>query len=172
MHMAAEMDTGDIIAQCTTAIGPDETAPELTTRLAQLGASLLCQTIDKLSDKTAARTPQDHGNATLAPMLNRELSALCFSKPAQALHDQVRGLLPWPAATTQIQGIRCKIFSTCVESGQAVPGTVLSAGKDGLLIACGEGSALRILELQPDGGKRMKTADFLRGHPVEVGSVL
>ena len=172
MHMAAEMDTGDIIAQCTTAIGPDETAPELTVRLAQLGASLLCQTIDKLSDKTAARTPQDHGNATLAPMLSRELSALCFSKPAQALHDQVRGLLPWPAATTQIQGIRCKIFSTCVESGQAVPGTVLSAGKDGLLIACGEGSALRILELQPDGGKRMKTADFLRGHPVEVGSVL
>lgn len=94
-----------------------------------------------------------------------------FTRSAQALHDQARGLIPWPAATAQIGGGRCKVFSTRVEQGEGAPGTVLEAGKNGLLVACGEG-ALRILELQPDGGKRMGAADYLRGHPVQVGAVL
>lgn len=94
-----------------------------------------------------------------------------FTKPAQALHDQVRGLYPWPAAVTEVGGVRCKVFSTCVETGKGAPGTVLEAGKKGLLVACGEG-ALRIMELQPDGGKRMGSADYLRGHPVEAGNPL
>lgn len=171
MHMAAALDAGDVISQVSTAIDPNETAPTLTARLGSLGGRLLVETVAALEAGTAARIPQDEGLVTLAPMLSKELSPIDFTKPAQALHDQVRGLIPWPAATAQVGGVRCKIFATGVEPGKGVPGTVLEAGKDGLLVACGAG-ALRILELQPDGGKRMRSADYLRGHPVEVGKLL
>ena len=85
---------------------------------------------------------------------------------------QVRGLLPWPTASAEVGGVRCKIFTVKEEDAFGAPGTVLEAGKKGLLVACGSGSALRILELQPDGGKRMRSADYLRGHSVEVGKAL
>ena len=95
-----------------------------------------------------------------------------FSKKAQELHNQVRGLYPWPAATTQLGDVRCKILATRVEEGrQAMPGTVIESGKEGLVVACGTG-ALRILELQPDGGRRMAAADYLRGHPLREGLCL
>ena len=172
MHMAAALDAGDIIAQASAPIGPDETAPELTARLAELGGALLAETVARIEAGTAERIPQEEEQATLAPMLGKELSPLDFSRSAQALHDQVRGLLPWPAATARVGGVRCKIFATAAERGSGGPGTVLEAGKNGILIACGGDTALRILELQPDGGKRMRAADYLRGHPVEAGSVL
>ena len=172
MHMAAALDAGDIIAQASAPIGPDETAPELTARLAELGGALLAETVVRIEAGTAERIPQEEEQATLAPMLGKELSPLDFSRSAQALHDQVRGLIPWPAATARVGGVRCKIFATAAERGSGGPGTVLEAGKNGILIACGGDTALRILELQPDGGKRMRAADYLRGHPVEAGSVL
>ena len=172
MHMAAALDAGDIIAQASAPIGPDETAPELTARLAELGGALLAETVARIEAGTAERIPQEEEQATLAPMLGKELSPLDFSRSAQALHDQVRGLSPWPAATARVGGVRCKIFATAAERGSGGPGTVLEAGKNGILIACGGDTALRILELQPDGGKRMRAADYLRGHPVEAGSVL
>lgn len=172
MHMAAALDAGDIIAQASTPIGPHETAPQLTARLAELGGALLAETVTQIEAGTAARIPQDEELVTLAPMLSKELSPLDFHRSAQSLHDQVRGLIPWPAATAQVGGVRCKLFVTGVEAGAGEPGTVLEAGKNGILVACAGGSALRILELQPDGGKRMRTSDYLRGHPVEVGSVL
>ena len=104
-------------------------------------------------------------------MLSRELSPLDWSRPAQALHDQVRGLLPWPAAVAEFGGIRCKVFSTDVleDTTDSAPGTVVEAGKAGILMACGGGSLLRVRELQPDGKKRMAAADFLRGHPLSPG---
>lgn len=172
MHMAAALDAGDIIAQASTPIGPDETAPELTARLAELGGALLAETVARIEAGTAERIPQDEAGVTLAPMLGKELSPLDFSRNAQVLHDQVRGLIPWPAATAMVGGVRCKIFATAAERGSGGAGTVLEAGKNGILIACGSDTALRILELQPDGGKRMRAADYLRGHPVEAGSVL
>lgn len=172
MHMAAALDAGDIIAQASTTIGPDETAPQLTDRLAELGGTLLADTVERIGVGTASRIPQDEGKVTLAPLLSKELSPLDFQRSAQALHDQVRGLIPWPAATAQVGGVRCKVFATRVETGTGVPGTVLEVGKDGILVACGNDTALRILELQPDGGKRMRSADYLWGHPVEAGSVL
>lgn len=171
MHMAAELDSGDIIAQVSTQIEPNETAPELTARLATLGAKLLEETVERLENGTAVRIAQEEAKVTLAPLLSKELSPMDFSQSAQALHDQVRGLIPWPAATAHIGGIRCKVFSSLVEQQNGEPGTVLEAGKKGLLVACGEG-ALRILELQPDGGKRMRAADYLQGHSVEVGNTL
>lgn len=171
MHMAADLDAGDIIAQRSTPIEPNETAPELTARLAELGGKLLVETVEALGAGSASRTPQNEGAVTLAPMLSKELSPMDFTRSAQALHDQVRGLSPWPAAVTTVGGVRCKIFSTQVEEGGGEPGQVLEAGKTGVLVACGQG-ALRILELQPDGKKRMKAADYLLGHPLEVGQVL
>lgn len=171
MHMAAALDAGDIIAQAATAVEPNETAPELTARLAELGGKLLIQAVEEIEAGTASRTPQEESQVTLAPMLGKELSPLDLTKPAQVLHDQVRGLLPWPAATVQVCGVRCKIFTTKVEEGFGAPGTVLEAGKAGILVACGQG-ALRIMELQPDGGKRMPAAAYLQGHPTEVGKAL
>ena len=170
MHMATELDAGDIIRVVKTPIGPDETAPQLFVRLAQLGAGALVEAVSDLAAGRAIRTQQDHGAATFAPMLGRELSPMDWSKPAQVLHCQVRGLDPWPAAVGEFGGIRCKVWRTqvCGEITGKAPGTVVEADKDGILIACGGGSLLRILELQADGGKRMGVADYLRGHPIET----
>ena len=168
MHMVPALDAGDIIAQASTPIGADETAPTLTARLAELGAELLVSTVEAIGAGTAARTPQDEADSTYAPMLSRELSPMDWSKPARTLHDQVRGLLPWPAAVAEFGGIRCKVFSTDIplQTTDAAPGTILEAGKRGVDIACGGGTVLHIDELQADGGKRMKAADYLRGHPL------
>lgn len=168
MHMAPALDAGDIIAQASTPIGADETAPTLTARLAELGAELLVSAVEAIGAGTAARTPQDEAGSTYAPMLSRELSPMDWNKPARTLHDQVRGLLPWPAAVAEFGGIRCKVFSTDIplQTTDAAPGTILEAGKRGIDIACGGGTVLHIDELQADGGKRMKAADYLRGHPL------
>ena len=168
MHMAPVLDAGDIISQVSTPIGADETAPMLTARLAELGAELLVSAVEAIGAGTAARTPQDEAGSTYAPMLSRELSPMDWNKPARTLHDQVRGLLPWPAAVAEFGGIRCKVFSTDIplQTTDAAPGTILEAGKRGIDIACGGGTVLHIDELQADGGKRMKAADYLRGHPL------
>ena len=170
MHMAHDLDAGDIIAAVSTPIDPDETVVSLHDRLAVLGADLLVKVVAEIAAGTARRIPQDHTKATLAPMLSRELSPMDWNRPARCLHNQVRGLIPWPAAVTELGGHRCKIFSTAVldEQTQAAPGTILEAGKQGIKVACGGGTVLRIDELQADGGKRMKAADYLRGHPIVV----
>ena len=174
MHMAHDLDAGDIISQASTPIDPDETVVALHDRLALLGAELLVETVARIDAGTASRTPQDHSKATLAPMLGRELSPMDFRRTARQLHNQVRGLIPWPAAVTVLGDKRCKVFRTVVsdETTHAAPGTVLSAGKEGLAVACGEGTVLHLEEIQPDGGKRMRATDYLRGHPVAVGTVL
>ena len=174
MHMAHDLDAGDIISQASTPIDPDETVVALHDRLALPGAELLVETVARIDAGTASRTPQDHSKATLAPMLGRELSPMDFRRTARQLHNQVRGLIPWPAAVTVLGDKRCKVFRTVVsdETTHAAPGTVLSAGKEGLAVACGEGTVLHLEEIQPDGGKRMRATDYLRGHPVAVGTVL
>jgi methionyl-tRNA formyltransferase len=174
MHMAAELDAGDIIAQASTPIDPDETVQALHDRLAALGAALLVETVEKLKAGTAGRTPQDTAQATYAPMLSRELSPMDWSRPARALHDQVRGLIPWPAAAAQLGGVRCKVFATavCPETTSAPPGTVVQADKRGLKIACGGNTVLEICQVQPDGKKPMAAAAFLQGRPIPEGSVL
>ena len=171
MHMALALDAGDIIAQSVTPIDPDETVETLHDRLAQMGAELLTDTVTAIGDGTAVRTPQEEEKVTQAPMLSRALSPMDWNRPARGLHNPVRGLIPWPAAVTELNGTRCKIFSTSVleETTGKAPGTVLSADKGGLIIACGGGTVLQINELQVDGGKRMKAADYLRGHPIPVG---
>ena len=170
MYMAKELDAGDVILQKTTPIGPEEDAMSLTIRLAELGAEALAETVTALGNGTAARTPQDGGKMTYASMLSREMSPIDWTRSAHAVSCQVRGLIPWPSATAELNGVKCKIFATAVldETTGKAPGSVLAADKKGLKIACGEGTVLRIDTLQAAGGKRMAAADYLRGHPIPV----
>ena len=170
MYMAKELDAGDIIHCLKTPIDPEETAQELTERLALLGAQALAETVELLQTGKAVRTPQDHSAQTYAPMLSKALSPMDWNRPALVLHNQVRGLIPWPCASTVLGGKQVKVFRT--ELGgktAAAPGTVVAAGKQGIEVACGDGQTLRITQLQAEGGKRMAAADYLRGHSVQVG---
>jgi methionyl-tRNA formyltransferase len=169
MYMAQALDAGDVIRAVKTPIDPDENAQELTARLAELGAQALCETIGELAAGTAARTPQDEARQTYAPMLSRELSPIDWGRGSLAIHNQVRGLIPWPCATAELEGKTFKIFRTAAgNAASAAPGTILSAGKAGIEVACGDGRSLYLTELQAEGGKRMSAADYLRGHPIKV----
>ena len=169
MYMAKELDAGDIISAAETPIDPDEDALTLTNRLAELGAETLSRTVQALAAGTAGRTKQDESAVTFAPMLSRELSPMDFTRPARSLHDQVRGLQPWPCAVTELSGATVKVYRTAVGGAvKAAPGTIVRADKTGIEIACGDGRTLRILELQPQNGKRMAVASYLAGHPVQV----
>ena len=174
MAMAEGMDTGDILAQVVTPIGINENAAQLFDRLARMGADLLVETIKGLEAGTVRPVPQDESRASHAPMLSREQSPMDWGRTARQLHDQVRGLYPWPSATAELDGVRCKVLRTALpgETAGKVPGTVLRADKKGLRIVCGDGGVLDILELQPDGKKAMAAAAFLLGHPIPAGTVL
>ena len=171
MYMAKELDAGDVIVQKTTPIGPEEDALSLTVRLAELGAQALAETVEALEKGTAVRTPQDGSKMTYASMLSREMSPIDWSRSAHEISCQVRGLIPWPCATTDvIHGEVMKLYRV-QETGQdttARPGTILAAGKAGIDIACGDGRVLRITELQAQGGKRMAASAYLLGHPISL----
>ncbi len=170
MHMARDLDAGDIILQEATAIGPEENAAQLYQRLAAMGGELLVRAVAQIEDGTATRTPQDHSLATLAPMLSRDLSPMDWSRSAWELHCQVRGLYPWPAAVTQLDGVRCKVLETALtsETSRRPAGAVVQADKRGLKLVCGDGQVLEIKTLQPDGKKAMAATAFLQGHPIPV----
>jgi len=169
MYMAKELDAGDIILQKTTAIGEDEDSLALTTRLAELGAEALSEAVVALGNGTAVRTAQEHEKHTYASMLSREMSPIDWSRSAREINCQVRGLIPWPCASTELAATKFKIYKTVVggETSKA-PGTILSAGKKGIEVACGDGRSLVITELQAEGGKRMAAAAYLLGHPIEI----
>ncbi len=168
MYLCREMDAGDIIDVAKTPIGENETAGELLDRLAVLGADLLSKTLAEIHAGTATATAQDSSLATYAPMLDKSMCPIDFTKTAQQVHNHVRGMNPWPVATTQLGGNRFKIYATAVinESTDAAPGTVIGLTKTGLKIACGDG-VIEIRVLQAEGGKRMAAPDYFRGHPLE-----
>lgn len=171
MHMATELDAGDIIDQVKTPIAPDENVEAVHDRLAQLGGELLVKVVADIAAGTAKRTPQDHSQATLAPMLSRALSPIDWSRSAKEIHDQVRGLTPWPATSTDILGDTIKVFAVeepGIETGKAA-GTILAANKAGIDVACGDGKVIRLTEIQAPGSRRMSAANYLAGHPVTVG---
>jgi methionyl-tRNA formyltransferase len=167
MYMAQALDAGDIISQRVTPIEPEENAEELYTRLAELGAELLSETVVSIANGTATRTPQDDSQHTYAPMLSRELSPIDWSRPAQSIHDQIRGLVSWPATTFELEGKTFKAYASVLAGETSKEaGTLLGSNKQGILYACGDGKVLCITELQAPGKKRMKAADFLRGHQI------
>ena len=166
-HMAAKMDAGDIIDVAKTPIGENETAGELLDRLAVLGAELLSRTLTKFQNGTAVGNPQNEAEVSFAPMLDKSMCPIDWSKPARKVHDHVRGLHPWPVATAQLAGTNFKIHATRVVEGAGAPGQLLALTKTGLVVACGEG-AVEISQLQAEGGKRMAAPDYFRGHPLEI----
>ena len=167
MYLCREMDAGDIISYSKTPIDENETAGQLLERLAVLGADLLNKTLTDISNGRVQRTPQDAEKATYAPMLDKSMAPIDFTKTARQVHNHVRGLHPWPVATMQLQGKCFKVHETAVVSGSGTPGQILGLTKTGLLIACGEG-AVEIRSLQAEGGKRMSAPDYFRGHPLEA----
>lgn len=167
MYMAQALDAGDVILQVTTPIDPEEDAPTLTARLADLGAQALVEVVEAMERGAVSHATQDERLQTYAPMLSRELSDIDWTRGSRAIRDQVRGLLPWPCAAAELDGKRFKIFKTALgRETSAVPGTICSAGKAGIEVACGDGKSLQITELQAEGGKRLSADDYLRGHPM------
>lgn len=172
MLMADGIDTGDMLLTAATEIGEDETASELHDRLSVMGAELLIKTIDAVKSGDITPIPQDDSKASHAPMLSKDMSPIDFSKPAAEVHNQIRGLSAWPCATAVLNGKKIKIYRSHIDSGSysAEPGTVVN--EKSFTVACGDGKAVTVIELQAEGGKRMRTADFLRGNPVAKGTVL
>ena len=170
MYLSSGMDEGDIIEIRKTPIEPMETTSELMARLSHIAADLACDTARAIEAGTATRTPQDSAKATYAPMLSKAMSPIDWSESARFVIDHVRGLVPWPVATSEIDGKTFKIFrveKTGKKTDKA-PGTLLTLTKQGLEIACGGGDVLVITELQAEGGKRMAASAYFNGHPIKL----
>ena len=168
MYLVREMDAGDMIDAVRTPIGENETAGALLDRLAELGAGLLSKTLARFASQgKVPAQPQDPAQVSFAPMLDKSFCPIDWTKPAGRVHDQVRGLNPWPGATMVLGGKLFKVYETVQTEGHGTPGEVLGLTKTGLRIACGEG-AVEIRTLQAEGGKRMGAADYFRGHPLEM----
>ncbi|MBE6917800.1 MAG: methionyl-tRNA formyltransferase [Ruminococcaceae bacterium] len=166
MYLCREMDAGDVIDVSKTPIGPNETAGELLDRLAELGAKLLSKTLSRLQEGGVEGTPQDPALVSYAPMLDKTMCPIDWTRSAQQIHNQVRGLHPWPVATAELAGTKFKIHETVPMEGTGTPGAILELTKTGLKVACGEG-VIEIRSLQAEGGKRMSAPDYFRGHPLE-----
>ena len=164
-HMALQMDAGDVIDVAKTPIGENETAGELLDRLAVLGADLLSRTLTRFAEGDVQGVPQNESDVTFAPMLDKSMCPIDWNKTAQQVHNQVRGLHPWPVATMELKGQKFKVHATAVVEGKGQPGEILGLTKTGLVIACGEG-AIEVRSLQAEGGKRMAAPDYFRGHPL------
>ena len=166
MYMDVGLDTGDMLMKSELDIGENETADELHDRLSQLGAELIVRTVHAAAEGTLVREKQDDSQSCYASMLTKEMSAVDFTKPAQQVHDLVRGLNSWPSAVAVLNGKRLKLHRTLVTKGSGKPGQVLSLKP--LVVACGEG-AVELLEVQPEGKKKMTAQAFLNGlHDVKA----
>ena len=168
MYMDQGLDCGDIIQTVETPIGPQEDAGMLTERLAYLGAEALGQAVSSILSGTVTRKKQDDAASTYAPMLDRTLSPIDWTQSAKNIHNKIRGLIPWPCATTVINGKNVKIYQAEIgEATTQIPGTMRSS-KQGIEVSCGDHITLVITQLQPEGGKRMMAVDYLRGHPLQI----
>ena len=172
MMMARGIDTGDMLMKAATDILPGETAGELTSRLSEIGASLLLDTLRGMESGEVKPIPQDESQMTYDPMLTKQMGVIDWTEPAEAIVNRIHGLNPWPGCSTAIQGGRLKLLRAKTAEGSGAPGEILTADvKAGLVIACGSGAA-EIVQLQAPGGKPMNARDYLRGHVLPVGTVL
>ncbi len=170
MYMADGVDTGDILLKAETPVGEEETAGELFDRLKELGAELLSKTLEQLQNEGLHPEPQNDSEATLAPMLSKELAALDWNRPAREIHCLIRGLNPWPSAYGVLQGKKLKIHRAKVlpMDSSEEPGT-LASFPEGLAVFCGE-EALLLTEVQPENSKHMDGKSYLLGHPLQPGA--
>lgn len=168
MYLSERMDAGDVIFTQETEIGEQETSGELFDRLMVMGAELLDRTLAAIADGSAPRTPQNEADATYTKMLDKSMCPIDWNKTPREIVKWVCGLQPWPVATAEIDGALCRVFSAeaMQRKTSAAPGTILSAGREGIEFACGGGGSVRVTELQAPGKKRMPAADYLLGHPI------
>lgn len=177
MYMEKGLDTGDIICQRRVKLSPEETGGSLFERLAVEGADLLVETLEQLENGTAVRRKQDDSKSSYAKMLSKDMGRLDFTQDAVILERLIRGLNPWPSAYTRVNGKTLKIYMAEVlkeeeTAGQeAEAGRVIAVDKKSFTVRCGKG-ALRILNLQLEGKKRMDTAAFLLGYDIHKGMIL
>lgn len=173
MYMAEELDAGDMIMKTETAIHPEETAGELFERLSDMGAELLAETLTAMEQGTVSRTAQDAAYATYAPMIQKETGHIDWNCTAEEIRNLIRGTNPWPLSYSLYDDVPMKILHACQgKSANGTAGEILAADKSGILVACGGEETLLIDEIQMQGGKRMRVADYLNGHTIAVGTIL
>ena len=169
MQMDEGLDTGDMLIKEEIEIGENDTAGEMHDKLSVLGAEILEKTINQLLRNELNPEKQDHEKFTYAPMLSKELSPIDWNLTAREVHNKIRGLCPWPSATAVLNGKKIKIHQSILsdfKGGSA--GEIIETGKR-LIVSCGDGKCIEILNLQAEGKKAMSAADFMRGNPVEIG---
>jgi methionyl-tRNA formyltransferase len=173
MRVVSELDAGPMIARATVPIGPDETSVEVEAQLAERGAALLLDVVEQFAKGELVETPQDHTQATHAQKILKTEGPIDWSLPAIRIHNLVRGLQPWPLASTTIGGTRCLIQRTTVagEATEAPAGTIVRAEGETLTVATGDG-VIQILQLQPEGRRLMSAREFLSGHKTTAGTRL
>ncbi len=169
MLMDVGLDTGDILLKAETEIGENETAGELFDRLAVLGGELIVETLDKLKKGEITPQKQDESLATHTSKISKKLCQIDFNKSAFEVHNKVRGLNPWPVAVTEIAGKTVKVYSSRVSDMSGAAGTILSLKP--FVVACGDKS-VELIEIQPQGKKRMTAQAFLAGHKLNIGDKL
>jgi methionyl-tRNA formyltransferase len=181
MLLSSQMDAGPTLLQRRTPIGPEETAGEVTARLAELGAGLLVVTLDGLASGIVQPRAQEESRASFAPKLKKEDGLIDWARGARQIVDLVRGVNPWPGAFTHLEGKPLKIWKAAVAAPPAAsraalpaaPGTVLAASlNEGLLVACGAGEAVALLSVQTEGKKPLAAPEFLRGRALAAGAIL
>ena len=169
MLMDVGLDTGDFLLKAEIEIGENETAGELFDRLAVLGGELIIETLDKLKKGEITPQKQDESLATHTSKISKELCPIDFNKSAFEVHNKVRGLNPWPVAVTEIAGKTVKVYSSRVSDMSGAAGTILSLKP--FVVACGDKS-VELIEIQPQGKKRMTAQAFLAGHKLNIGDKL
>ena len=170
MRIDAGMDTGDILLQRELEIGTKETAPELSTRLSEAGAPLMAETLRGLAAGKITPRPQDHSQATLAPMLKRDDGRIDWSRTAQEIYKRVRGFTPWPGSHSVFRGHSCHLWAEPVSNkkSDAPPGTLLRENND-LLVVCGAATVLRLSAVQLEGRKQVSALEFANGAHLKSG---
>lgn len=175
MRVIRELDAGPTFASARRAIAPDETSVDVERGLASLGAGLLVDVVEEIAAGRAREVPQDDAQATYAPKITREEGRIEWTRPARQIHDQVRGLYPWPHAHTFVGGSRVIVLRTRVGPPVAyppAPGTVLHASRDTLHVMAGDGRAVAIELVQPEGKRPMSARELLAGRPIASGTRL
>jgi methionyl-tRNA formyltransferase len=173
MRIDEGLDTGDILLKEEMIIAPEDTAVTLSPRLAELGAELLVETLERWEQGTIKPVPQDDSLATLAPILKKEDGLVNFTRTATEIQNRLRGFQPWPGAYTHFRGKNLKIIAAkSAQAPQQIAPPELQVNGDTLLAGCGSGTALRLLHIQPEGKKAMSARDFISGYRPQQGERL
>lgn len=174
MRVVAELDAGPMLATSKRPIGLNDTSVEVERDLAEIGAAALIEVVEHLTHGPIGEVPQDPERATYAPKLEKSEGPIDWSLSARVIHNRVRGLQPWPMASTSVDGLRCLIHRTALTERltDARPGTIVEAVGDALAIAAGDGAILQVLVIQPEGRRAMSVREFLSGRALRPGTLL